>query len=301
VVLDTGWPTAGRIVALYTGWPAARRPAARFGTAARRRPPPAGPPPGSGPPPPGAGPPPGGPSAGYGYPGAPTWGGQPSPPYFAAPASADRIRLAWQGRQSTDYIFNFWTALGWTILTLGIFGFYVFYQLVRRMRDHNARRLELLDAAMAFGWEEAGRRGLQQELAPSFQRAAAHLAVLRKMTGDFREPVIWVVLSVIAGGIVHAIAFILLDQDLMNHDRAEVGVEYELALVYGRLGHPLAYPDAGRVKGPHSYVGRILASIFSFGIYLLWWYHDMMVEPNRHFYTNWSQEDALAVAVQAMQ
>jgi hypothetical protein len=216
-------------------------------------------------------------------------------------APAERVRVAWQGRQSTDYIFNFWTALGWTILTLGIFGFYVFYQLVRRMRDHNARRLEILDAAMAFGWEEAGRRGLQQELTPSFQRAAAHLAVLRKMTGDFREPVIWVVLSVVAGGIVHAIAFIFLDQDLMNHDRAEVGVEYELALVYGRLGHSLPYPDSGRVKGAHNYVGRIVASIFSFGIYLLWWYHDMMVEPNLHFYTNWSQEDALAVAVQAMQ
>jgi hypothetical protein len=191
--------------------------------------------------------------------------------------------------------------LGWTILTLGIFGFYVFYQLVRRMRDHNARRLELLDAAMAFGWEEAGRRGLEQELTPSFQRAAAHLAVLRRMTGDFRDPIIWVVLSVVASGIVHVIAFIFLDQDLVHHDRAEVGVEYELALIYGRLGHPLPYPDADRVKGPHNYVGRILAAIFSFGIYLLWWYHDMMEEPNRHFYTNWSQEDALAVAVQAMQ
>jgi hypothetical protein len=121
------------------------------------------------------------------------------------------------------------------------------------------------------------------------------------MTGDFRDPVIWVVLSVVASGIVHVIGFIFLDQDLVNHDRAEGGVEYELALIYGRLGHSLPYPDAGRVKGPHNYVGRIVAAIVSFGIYLLWWYHDMMEEPNRHFYTNWSQEDALAVAVQAMQ
>jgi hypothetical protein len=209
--------------------------------------------------------------------------------------------VAWQGRGSSDYIFEFWTALGWTVLTLGIYGFYVFYQLVRRMRDHNMRRLELLDAAVAFGWEEAGRRGLQEELTPSFQRASLHLAVLRKMTSDFREPAIWVVLSVIASGIVHVIAFILLDQDLINHDQAEVGVEYELALIYGRLGQSLPYPDPERVKGRHNYVGRIVAAVFSFGIYLLWWYHDMMVEPNRHFYTNWTQEDALATAVQALQ
>jgi hypothetical protein len=214
---------------------------------------------------------------------------------------SERIRLAWQRRTDTDYIFNFWTALGWSVLTLGVYGFYVFYQLVRRIRDHNARRLELLDAAVSFAWDEAGRRGLQEELAPSFQRAAAHLTVLRKMTGDFRDPIIWVLLSVVAGGIVHAIAFVLLDQDLVNHDRAEVGVEYELALIYGRFGQTLPSPDQSRVKGQHNYAGRIVATIFSGGIYFLWWYHDMMVEPNRHFYTNWSQEDALAAAVQALQ
>jgi hypothetical protein len=215
--------------------------------------------------------------------------------------SSERIRLAWQGRGSSDYLFNFWTALGWTVLTLGIYGFYVFYQLVRRMRDHNARRLELLDASLTFGWEQAGSRGLQEELTPSFQRASAHLDVLRRMTSDFRDPVIWVLLSIVASGIVHLVAFILLDQDLVKHDRAEVGVEHEIALIYGRLGCPLPFPDASRVKGEHNYVGRILAAIFSFGIYFLWWYHDMMQEPNRHFYANWAQEDALAAAVQSLQ
>ena len=234
---------------------------------------------------------PGGPGGAAGMSGAPGWGahGWGGPPPIGP---AERALAAWRARRSTDYVFDFWTALGWTVLTLGIYGFYVFYQMVRRMRDHNVRRLELLDAAVSLGWQEAGRRGLQGELTPSFQRAAAHLAVLRKMTGDFREPVIWLVLSVVAGGIVHVVAFILLDQDLVNHDRAEVGVEYELAFIYGRLGRALSFPDAGRVKGQHNYVGRVVATVFSFGIYFLWWYHDMMVELNRHFYTNWAQEAA---------
>src|SRR6478736_5038274 len=106
----------------------------------------------------------------------------PGPPPSSAAA---RVRLAARRRSETDYIFSYWSALGWTILTLGIYGFYVFYQLVRRMRDHNARRLELLDAATAVAWEQAGRQSLQQELAPSFQQAAGHLAVLRQMTQDF--------------------------------------------------------------------------------------------------------------------
>src|SRR5215472_17761822 len=106
----------------------------------------------------------------------------PGPP---AASAADRARWAVQRRGESDYIFSYWSALGWTILTLGIYGFYVLYQLVRRMRDHNARRLELLDAATTAAWEQAGREGLQQ---PSFQRVAGQLAVMRQMTSEFREP-----------------------------------------------------------------------------------------------------------------
>ena len=86
----------------------------------------------------------------------------------------------------------------------------------------------------------------------------------------------------------------------MKHDRAEVGVEYELSLIFGRLGHALPSPDQARVKGQNNYVGRIVASIFSLGIYLFWWYYNQMAEPNRHFQTNWVQEDTLAAAVQAL-
>jgi hypothetical protein len=205
-----------------------------------------------------------------------------------------------QRRTETDYIFNYWSALGWTILTLGIFGFYVLYQLIRRMRDHNLRRLELFDAALAFGWEEAGRRGCQEELTSSFERAAGHVAVLRQMTTDFRDPTVWLLVSIIARGIVDVVIFVLLDQDLVKHDRAEVGVEYELALIYGRLGQALPAPDQSRVKGKNNYVGRVIAAIVSFGIYTFWWFYNQMEEPNRHFKTNWEQEDHLAAAVNTL-
>lgn len=233
-----------------------------------------------------------------GQPGQPAGGGwMPSPPQVPA---TERARLAVQQRSASDYIFGYWSALGWTILTLGIYGFYVFYQLVRRMRDHNARRLEFLDAATTVAWEQAGRQGLQQELAPSFQRAAAHLAVLRRMTSDFREPVIWLVIAIAARGVGELAGFVLLDQDLVKHDRAEVGVEHELSLIYGRLGQHVRSPDQNRVKRPDNYVGRVLAAFFSFGIYLLWWYYNQMQAPNEHFASNWVQEDELARAIEAI-
>ena len=107
---------------------------------------------------------------------------------------AERVRATSQRRSETDYIFEYWSALSWTVLILRT--------LVRRMREHNIRRLELFDASIAAAWEEAGRRGVQEELRPSFERAAGHLAVLRQMTQDFREPVIWLVLALVARGII---------------------------------------------------------------------------------------------------
>jgi hypothetical protein len=226
----------------------------------------------------------------------------PGPPQTAAPPqvpAAERVRLAERRRDETDYIFGYWTALGWTILTFGIYGFYVFYQLIRRMRDHNARRLELLDAATTVAWEQAGRQGLQQEMSPSFERAAGQLAVLRQMTSDFREPVIWLLLAIVARGIAEIIAFVLLDQDLIKHSQAEAAAGYELSVIYGRLGQQLPAPDLGQVKRPDNYVGRILATIFTFGIYMFWWFYNQMEEPNKHFTSNWAQEDHLVKAVDA--
>jgi hypothetical protein len=226
----------------------------------------------------------------------------PGPPQMPAPpqvTAAERVRAAAQRRDETDYIFNYWTALGWTVLTLGIYGFYVFYQLVRRMRDHNARRLELLDAATTVAWEQAGQQGLQQELAPSFERAAGHLAVLRRMTGDFREPVIWLLLAIVARGIVEIVGFVLLDQDLVKHSQAEAGAGHELSVIYGRLGQQVPSPDPGQVKEPDNYVGRILATIFTLGIYMFWWFYNQMDEPNKHFVINWAEEDELVTAAAA--
>ena len=59
-------------------------------------------------------------------------------------------------------------------------------------------------------------------------------------------------------------------------------------------------PDQFRVKGENNYVGRIVATIFSLGNYLFWWYYNQMNDPNHHFEGNWIQEDAMVAAVRAL-
>lgn len=219
---------------------------------------------------------------------------------WSAPAQtpADRLRVAWADRVRADYQFlNPWLNVFLIIITCGIFGLYLFYQLVRRSRDHNRRRLELLDAATAFAWEQAYARGMADELRPEFERVAGHLQPLRAMTTEFRDPAIWLVLALVASGIAQIVAFVLLDQDLVKHDRAEGAVEAELAAIYARLGQPLPPSDPNRVKGPDNYVGRIIATIASCGIYQLWWWVDQQRDGDAHYAVNWPWEDALAQAV----
>src|SRR6478672_7604829 len=186
-------------------------------------PPPPGPPASGGPPPFGGPPPSGGPPA-YGAP----YASMPAPP------PAERVRVAWQQRAETDYRFDFWTALGWTILSCGFYSFYIVYQLVRRSRDHNARRLEMLDAATTLAWQQAEATGIGTELQPNFNRISAELGVLRQQTTRFRDPVVWMLLAIF--GVTHLVVYILLDGDLVDHDRAEGAVEHELSTIYARLG-----------------------------------------------------------------
>jgi hypothetical protein len=216
------------------------------------------------------------------------------------PSTAERVRIAWQQRHDTDYVFSFWTALGWTVLTLGIYSLYVTYQLLRRDRDHIRRRVELLDAATTFAWEQAHARGGVDDLRPAFERIAPNMAQLRAKTTEFRDPIIWVLLDFISGGIARIVAYVLMDGDLVDHDHAEGAIEAELTDIYAQLGAPMAPPDPARLKGKHNYVGRIIATIASCGIYGLWWLYDVMVEWNRHYEHNWRWEDGAASSVQTL-
>ena len=54
--------------------------------------------------------------------------------------------------------------------------------------------------------------------------------------------------------------------------KAERSVEAQLSGIYSALGADLPAPT-GTAKEPYNYVGRVIASIFSIGIYLLWWPH----------------------------
>ena len=89
------------------------------------------------------------------------------------------------------------------MLTCGIYLVYFVYQLVRRSRDHDLRRLELLDAANTVAWERASAKGWR-ELRPNFERVAS---TSRGCAGSPASSAtrVWLVLTIIAQGIVQIV------------------------------------------------------------------------------------------------
>ncbi|MEO7429361.1 MAG: hypothetical protein ABIY48_08250 [Acidimicrobiales bacterium] len=211
-----------------------------------------------------------------------------------------RLQWAVTRRSETDYVFDFWTALGWTILTCGIYGLYVFYRLFWRSVEHNKRRLEVLDAARWLAWERTTASGRAEELTPRFQALGVHIAELQQLTTEFRDPVIWTIIAAVSSGIGHVVGYVFLDQDLVRHDRAEQAAEQELAAIFAALEVPVSLPAAGPTKQAHSYVGRIVALLATCGFYGLWWSYDLMVEGNEHQRRSWASDDAFWVAAGAL-
>lgn len=222
------------------------------------------------------------------------------PPPIPQPGPVPRLQAAVARRSETDYIFSFWTALGWTILTCGIYGLYVMYRLFWRSVEHNKRRLEVLDAARLLAWQRSTERGLGDELTPRFEALGSHLAELQRLTTEFREPVIWAIIAAISSGIGQIVGYIFIDRDLGRHERAERAAEQELVGIFGALGVPMPPPDAHPPKEQHNYVGRIVATVFTLGLYALWWTYDLMVEGNEHQRRNWASDDALWTAAGAL-
>jgi len=167
------------------------------------------------------------------------------------------------------------------------------------MRDHNRRRLDLLESSTEIAWQRASEQGVAEELRPNFERIAANVAVLRGLTTEFRDPGIWVIIAVLTS-IAYFVGFVFLDGDLIKHDQAEGAIEAELSAIFARLGQNVPAPDPARQKGKQNYAGRIVASIFSCGVYFYWWMYNQMDDVNKHFLWNWPWEDSLASAVNAM-
>lgn len=196
-------------------------------------------------------------------------------------------------RNETDYRFNYWSYLGWTILTGGIYGHYGTYRLVERRTEHARRRL----AFMSYFWHTLNQRaeaaGKREEVAEGLDNLSR---IYQQIEGfelrNKREPILWTllrfVLTFIGAYINH-----FLNRDLVFLDEWESSYAANAEWVMQRLGMPVSVPRRAKPVQNRSTGLYVFLTVITFGLFSLVWRYLTMTDGNGHFDDDAAIEDAL--------
>lgn len=189
------------------------------------------------------------------------------------------------------------------VLTLVFVGFlavyvlflYVIYLLIRRRKQHFARRQRFFaDLAMALR-EAASRRGANVEAYLGSMEATSREA---QMEGTEKSAVLWVILYIIPVVSLIAGLYILyfLTGDFFEHERREDGMLADASRALSALGSTFAF---NRYEGVlhRSFVLYFILSIVTFGLFTFYWEYVLIQDPNNHFNSHVQFEDALLQSV----
>jgi hypothetical protein len=202
-----------------------------------------------------------------------------------------------QRRDDTDYRFSFWSYLGWTILTFGIYSHFGTYKLVERRHLHAQRRL----AFQSYWWhalnaraEASGRRGEVAEGLDNLSRIYQQVEAFERR--NKREPVLWMLLRLVFTP-VGAYINHFLNKDLRFYDEWESSFAANAEWVMSRLGLTVSVPKRRQPVPDRSTGLYVFLSIITVGIFSLYWRYTVMEDGNNHFTDDAAMEDALVGAI----
>jgi hypothetical protein len=196
-------------------------------------------------------------------------------------------------RQETDYRYNYWSYLGWNILTFGIYSYYATYKLVERRTKHAERRL----AFLSYFWhtlnaraEAAGKRAEVGEGLDNLSRIYQQIDAFERR--NKREPILWTILRLVFG-VVGAYINHFLNKDFMFLDEWESSYAANAEWVMQRLGYPVSIPRRSKPVRDRSTGLYVFLVIITLGIWSMVWRAQVMADGNDHFDDDAAMEDAL--------
>jgi hypothetical protein len=204
-------------------------------------------------------------------------------------------------REETDYRFNYWTYLGWTILSGGIYGHYGTYKLVERRTAHAQRRLAFLSYlwhALNARAEAAGKKEEVSEGLDNLSRIYQQMEAFERR--NKREPILWMLLRIVFG-VVGAYINHFLNKDLRFFDEWEASYAANAEWVMQRLGYQVAVPKRTKPVRDRSTGLYVFLSIITIGIWSMVWRAQVMRDGNDHFDDDDAMENELLRAMGLIQ
>ncbi len=202
-----------------------------------------------------------------------------------------------QQRVTTDWITEAGMAVLLTVITCGIYGFYVFYKLMERRDLHFARMANMVNTSVALLKEKAAREGKTALI-------GQELAQLEMLQGEIYEQsrergaVLWLVLAIVTG-ICALIGYYLIMDDFARHDVLEAQYFTLMSGAMAKLGMSSQATQAAPTIPERNLVTFIILTVVTCGIYGFYWLYVLVNDGNLHFEAQVQWEDYIYSALAA--
>lgn len=202
-----------------------------------------------------------------------------------------------QQRINSDWTADPGTAVLLTIVTCGIYGFYVFYKLMLRRDEHLARMANVVGTSIALLSGKAASEGKTDLIATEL----AELDMIqREMFNQSRErgAALWLVLAILTGVAVW-IGFYFLMDDMSKHDQLEARYFTLMSGALEKMGLASGGSQAAPSMPEREYVVFLLLSLVTCGIYYFYWLYVLVEDGNNHVEAQVQWEDFIYSALSA--
>lgn len=196
----------------------------------------------------------------------------------------------------TDWQTGFWPALLLSVVTFGIYGVFVLYKLLERREQHFERmvafRQHLIGALRERAVATAGADSFATELA---ELEGLDLeATYRDRYGE-KTPVLWLVLGLLTG-VTNFYVYYFLNDDFRAHEDNERAFLFKAASLMEKLGLRWEAPSVAAVP-ERRFIKFLLLTLVTIGLYGIYWWYTLIIDPNRHFDSHVAWESRLRAAL----
>ena len=186
-------------------------------------------------------------------------------------------------RNLTDWQTAFWPAILLSIVTCGIYMFYIIYKLLERREQHFERMVSFRTHLIEVLKEKAEAAGktadLEQDIAAL---EGMNLDATNRDRAGEKSPVLWMVLSIVVGVVIYYVYYFLND-DFRAHESNEHDFMLKASEVMNKLGITPNQIVTNTMVPERNFVTFLILTIVTCGIYGIYWVYTLITDPNNHF------------------
>lgn len=199
-------------------------------------------------------------------------------------------------RTESDWTASPGMAIFLSLITCGIYSFYLIYKLVERRDRHFTRMANVANLTIALLREKAESTGETGKIATELQRLDYIQRGLFEQSRE-RGAGMWLLIAVLTSGIGTLIIYYLLTEDMGKHAELEQDFFTTTSSALKKLGLAGAASQAPASAPQRNTVLYVILTIVTLGIFALYWLFVLIDDGNSNFSAQAPWEDFIYTAL----